>query len=236
VLLAGPLLYLAIMLNNQLFFARFALPLVPFGCLFAAFGLQWVGVLARSLRLKSALLVSASLAVIAWPLLLSIRHNLLTEQTDTRVEAWRWVESNLPPGSRLAIQTYALPIARLGKPLTQGQVVASFGSLTNLERYERLTCDGVDYVLIASFQSDRQQTEGRGGQLTGYERLRNEGQRVVTFAPGHDDSSVPFHVDDTGLPFWRLEQYSQPGPTVTIYHLSPGLCQPPAKQGSSQSS
>jgi hypothetical protein len=35
---------------------------------------------------------------------------------------------------------------------------------------------------------------------------------------------VPFHVDDTGLPFWQLEQYAQPGPTVTIYRLPPDLC------------
>jgi hypothetical protein len=36
---------------------------------------------------------------------------------------------------------------------------------------------------------------------------------------------VPFHIDDTGLPFWYLEQYVRPGPTVTIYRLPPGLCQ-----------
>jgi hypothetical protein len=225
VLLAGPLLYLAIMLSNQLFFARFALPLVPFGCLFAAFGLQWMWARAPSPRLKNALLVSASLAVIAWPLLLSIRHDLLTEQPDTRVEAWRWVVATLPPDARLAIQTYALPMVRSGDPIRGGRVVETFGSLTERERLQRFICDDFDYVLTASFQSDRQRTEGRGGQPTGYERLRDEGQQVATFAPGPGGSSVPFHVDDTGLPFWYLEHYARAGPTVTIYRLPPGLCQ-----------
>jgi Dolichyl-phosphate-mannose-protein mannosyltransferase len=224
-LLAGPLLYLAVMLNQALFFARFALPLVPFGCLFAAFGLQNICARAASPRFKNALLVCASLAVIAWPLQLSIRHDLLAAQPDTRVQAWRWVMANLPPGARLAIEIYSMPIVRPGEPLSQGWVVATFGSLLEGERFQRLTCDGFDYVVTSSFGSDRQRTESRGDPPTGYERLGDEGQRVATFPPGLGGSSVPFHIDDTGLPFWYLEQYVRPGPTVTIYRLPPGLCQ-----------
>jgi hypothetical protein len=225
VLLAGPLLYLAVMLNQALFFARFALPLVPFGCLLAAYGLQQVCARVPSPRLQTALLVAAALAVLAWPLLLSIRHDRLTAQPDTRVQAWRWVLANLPPGAELAIQAYALPNDRTGEPLRQGWEVDAFASLTDSGRLRGLACGGFDYVLISSFNSDRERTKSRGGPPTGYEWLDDEGQRIATFSPGAGGSRVPFHVDDTGLPFWYLEHYARAGPTVTIYRLPPDLCQ-----------
>jgi hypothetical protein len=224
VLAALPLLYLAVMLNQELFAARFALPLVPFGCLFAAYGLHAVWSAGRGCRLGAALALIVGLAALGWPLLLSARLNLLAGQTDTRVQAKQWAALQFPPGTRLAAQTYSLPIGRTEQEFRANRDVRGFDSLTQVAVFREIACDGYQYVLTASFQQDRQQTTGRRGRPTGYEQLWKKGEPVMTFWPGPDGSSVPFHMDDVGLPFWRLEQYSRPGPTIQVYRLPAGAC------------
>jgi hypothetical protein len=227
VLLAGPLLYLTVMLNSELFFARFALPLVPFGCLFAAYGLLWLwSRFPISWRRKPALLLVGSLVVLGWPLLLSIRLNLLTSVTDTRTAAWDWSVTNIPTGASVATQIYAFPAARPGDPFRLTHPTNTFGSLSANSRLREVACEdeAAEFVLTASFQYDREQVRGNR-RTTGYETLETEGEHLITFTPGHGGSNVRFHVDDTGLPFWQLEQYAQPGPTVNVYRLPPGFCQ-----------
>jgi hypothetical protein len=224
VLLAVPLLYLAVMLRQQLFFARFALPLVPFACLLAGYGLHSIWPGSRPRWPRAAPLAAASLAAVLWPMALSARHDLLASQTDTRVEAWRWAVANLPAGSSIAAQIYALPIGETGDELQNMRTVKSFGGLTDSGSFREITCGGYRYVLTASFQHDRQQTRGRRGQPTGYEQLWERGELLTTFWPGPNASGVPFHVDDTGLPFWYLESYARPGPTVRVYRLPTEVC------------
>ena len=219
VLLAPPGLYLAGMLGKPLFFARFALPLVPFVCLLAAYGLD---ALARGLPravLRRAVATALVLAALLPPSVLIGRHNLLLGQKDTRLLAQEWIQSNLPPEARVAAQTYSVPIRIAGISRSYDLRLHGFRSLSEPGSLLRLACDGYRYVLVSSFQYERHLAlRPPGGRPTGYELLARDGRLLQSFAAGRVADSVPFHVDDTAIPFWYLER-ERPGPTIKIYEL-----------------
>src|SRR5207248_782813 len=108
-LAAAPLAYLGFMAGKALFFARFALPLVPFVCLFAAYGLVWACTRSRAFRSRAALAAVACGAALVPPAVLSVKFDLLAGRADTRVMAREWIFANVPPGTRLAAQSFSLP-------------------------------------------------------------------------------------------------------------------------------
>jgi hypothetical protein len=133
--------------------------------------------------------------------------------------------ANIPTGARVADQLYAFPAHRPGDPFRLTHPTNTFGSLSENSSLREVACerDGAEFVLTASLQYDREQVRGNR-RTTGYETLAKEGEHLITFAPGHGGANIRFHVDDTGLPFWQLEQYAQPGPTVNAYRLPPEFC------------
>src|SRR3712207_5717439 len=110
------------MLRSELFFVRFALPVVPFLCVLAgcavvlaarrvgevterraSVGLaggwcNWAGVAGAGLALVAVL----------QPTLDSLSHNLLLEQDDTRVLAARWALDTARPGDKLLVEEYTI--------------------------------------------------------------------------------------------------------------------------------
>jgi hypothetical protein len=77
-------------------FARYALPLIPVGCLLAALAVESVS---RALG-RVALVFPTLLAVVAAPSLVnSVWIDVLLARTDTRVLAARWLSERLPPDS-----------------------------------------------------------------------------------------------------------------------------------------
>jgi hypothetical protein len=223
-LAAAPLAYLAFMAGKALFFARFALPLVPFVCLFAAYGLVWICTRPRAFRSRAALAAVACGAALVPPAVLSVKFDLLTGQVDTRVMARQWIRANVPPGTRLAAQTFTLPNNLEGDELPRSYGYIHFGGLPDPQSFAELACEQVRYVLVSDFQEERQRRAHRGGSATGLELLRRRGQLVTTFRPGPDASGVSQTYDDVGLPFWEIMRRARSGPTVRLYALSPESC------------
>ena len=114
-LLVFPITYFMVMGATRHYFARYALPLVPFATVFAADGIVWLaGQLTRRSRpLASVIATTLVFAAIAQPLASSIRHNLLLTRTDTRTLAKAWIEQNIPDGSKIAVDwpTHGPPLA-----------------------------------------------------------------------------------------------------------------------------
>ena len=104
---AFPLAYLAFLLPKALFFARFALPLLPFCCLLAALGTVHLVQLAR-VEWRRALLMVLVPATLAQSLANDFLHDRLLTVRDTRVLAAHWVQDNLPPENRLKMGDYTL--------------------------------------------------------------------------------------------------------------------------------
>jgi hypothetical protein len=223
--LAGcPLIYLGYMGGKALFFARFALPLVPFGCLFAAYGLAWLWSRLEARQGAAALALAAGLAVIGPSAVLSARLAWLTGQADTRELAKSWLLASVPPGSKIAAQTYSLPYELAGGDLSRSYGLTFFTRFTEAHRLRELACAGNRYVLVSSFRWEREQMPVQRGQPSGYEALRERGQLQATFRPGPMDSEVPLNIDDVGLPFWEVVRYARPGPTIHVYALPPDAC------------
>ena len=86
-------------------FARYLVPLVPFGCLLAALGLAGLArLLARLFAGRSAtvrpmtLAGAVGLAAMLWQADGVVRYDLLLTRPDTRTLTARWLAQNLPPG------------------------------------------------------------------------------------------------------------------------------------------
>jgi hypothetical protein len=75
--------------------------------------------------------------------------------------------------------------------------------------------------MISSFQQDRFGQAPGSPQRTFYEALVSQGRVVARFSPGHGNQPLPFDLEDLYSPFWSLERYERPGPTITVYELPP---------------
>jgi hypothetical protein len=216
---------LAIMLRQQLFFARFVLPLLPALALLAGLGASALAGLAvrRLGSVGGTVLAAGGLALILLPaVLVTVRHDQLATTTDTRVLAQRWLESRAS-GTRVATEVYGLPISWTGAAPSRGYQLRRVSALVDPDGVRRLACDGVRYFLMASLTSERE-TARRGLPIggTGYDLLARSGRVAATFDPFLPGRTAPAHPDDTGIPFWYQDAYARPGPKITIYELPEG--------------
>lgn len=241
---------LLVMLRQELFFARFALPLLPSLAVLAGLGLVWLaeGVARRLLAPRAvpstsrlgvrpahvfgAALLGLLLLALLPPLATTIAHNRLATTTDTRVLASRWLDQHAP-GSKVATDSYGVPIAWSGNRGPRPYKLERSNKLVEAAEVGRLACDGTRFFLVASLTSEREiERRGRGPQGTGYELLARSGRVVVEFSPLKPGQWAPAHPDNTGIPFWFLDAYARPGPKVTIYEMTPSTaaCLPPRRQ------
>jgi hypothetical protein len=239
VLLAFPMAYLLFLLPKALFFPRFALPLLPFCSLLAAYAAsKLVGRLQPEWRLIG--IATLLTAAIAQPLANDLLHNRLLLEKDTRVLANEWIQGNLPPGSRLKIEDYSLrdssTHSRMHIPNTAGLRIERFEGSPEADNARYFAERSVQYVVTSSFAYERYLLEppspSQQEAAQRYQRLhRSLDQRadlVVQFSPGRNGQEVPYRLEDMMTPFWSLEQYERPGPTVRIYSLTPLLAAPAA--------
>jgi hypothetical protein len=226
VLAAFPLSYVLLMLRSELFFVRFALPAVPFLCLFAAVAVA--ALVERTRRQNRALGVAVGaglvVAALAQPTVDAVRHNVLIGQEDTRVLAARWAVEHVPAGAKLAIEEYTI---RDRRPRAYGgpawQLDTDLLDVNELRRADPTAPlrGSTRYFMISSFQQDRFAGGPDTPQRQFYDALAREGRIVARFAPGVGDQSLPFDLEDLYSPFWDLGRYARPGPTITVHELPP---------------
>ena len=114
--LVFPTLLYAFSWSWQHRFARYLVPLVPFGCLLAALGVAGIArVVSGRLGPAAASTIAAAigLAAIAWQADGVARYDLLLTRTDTRTVAARWLEQNLPPGEQVMVEWYGPPYSSI---------------------------------------------------------------------------------------------------------------------------
>jgi hypothetical protein len=224
VLVAFPLVYLLFMLRTELFFVRFALPIVPFLCLFAAAAVVLV---ARALPgSRQRLLAGAALTLVALvqPTCNVILHNALVTRDDTRDLAAQWALENVPPGTKLSIEDYSIrdrrprpyggPSWQLDTDMFDVNDVRGGDPVASLRGPRK-------YVVVSSFQFERfaGNAPKLARQTAFYDALEREGRLVASFGPGHGGAPIPFDLEDLYTPFWGLERYERPGPTIRIYEV-----------------
>ena len=130
--------YFLDLLTLDAHFDRYVLPLVP-------------PLAALAARFRS--LAPVTLLLLVVPLTWSIRETKVLTRTDTRVVAHRWVEQNIPRGTRVAVDPSTprfttVDVLRLALPGPKRQ----FDENRNVSRLRR---EGIRYVIITGSVTDR---------------------------------------------------------------------------------
>lgn len=202
--------------------ARYLTPLLPVLLLLEA---GWLADLARRLagrRAGVALAVAVGL-VAAQPLIAILGHNRIARQTDTRVMATRWLDENLPPGSRIAfagavLMPYGQPQpprdARVVAHGLEPGVLATAGAEVLVVHDHPLYFSSVDRAALASLEAS---LAAGGGRLR---KLAEFDPRAGARDPAHEP--VFEQTDAYYIPFHGFDRVARPGPRVEVYALEPG--------------
>lgn len=230
--LAFPLAYYGLMGMTRHYFARYAIPLIPFLTLFAAemavlLWRRWREQRQVERRRRQAVLLAFILIVIAQPLLASGRHNVLILREDTRTIAMHWIEENIPADARLATdwETHGPPLATADEPrpgaarVYQYEKIGGVGLAEHsLEWYRER---GYDYLIVSSYISRLSMVDeaAGAGREAFYAELEDSLTLVKRFSPAGNGQRLPFVFDEIYGPIVGLWQRQRPGPTLSIYQV-----------------
>lgn len=228
-LLVFPVVYFATMGMTRHYFARYALPLLPFAAVFAANAIreiaQWLSRSDRRVGLGAAsiLIVATS----AQPLAYSIRHDVLLTRTDTRTLAKAWMEQNIPAGARIAVDwpthgpplstpTVSVPASVRSYDVT---LVGGMGLSEHSIAWYRER--GFDYLIASSFiyQIPLVYPDEDWERRMFYNALAQDLPVMKEFWSTADETDPPFIFDEIYGPVVSLWQRERPGPTLIIYSV-----------------
>ncbi len=222
---AFPVVYLLFMLHEELFFARFAIPLLPFVAILAGKGAAWTADRLKPLRLGGPIFVGVLLLALAQPAVYSVLSDVIIGREDTRVLADHWVSANVPPEAELMVDKHSELAPNYGWPSRVGLAVRWYTQITEPEAWREETRWPI-FVAITSFGYDGIR-RGVGDTTVlpkEYRSLQREGKLVALFAAGHGGTQIPYAQDDVYTPFWYVLQRERPGPTVRIYRMDRAQC------------
>ena len=249
VLLAFAVPYLLVIVSWSSRFERYAIPLLPCLTLLAAVALvRGVGWLSERARLApgpwpAIALAGAAVVLLAPALARVTAYHRLLAQPDTRELGSGWIERQVPPGARIALEPYSLrlPVARRQLREAPGSLAhlqparpealtpESTGRedgywLVRLDTYDldRLLGDGVQYVVLSGFvyQRHRQACDRHPIPCRFYGELEARSRLVFSASPGVEDAGLT--VGDIYSPLTRIRERRHPGPPIRIYQLPAG--------------
>jgi len=226
--LSFPVLYYALMGSTQHYFARYALPLVPFVALFAAEGVgsifSWVS---KRKRLSLALLTAMGVVAVIQPIAQSVKSGVLLTREDTRTTAKRWIEANIPDGARIAVDwpvhTPPLSTAESRVPGSErtyyvyevgGEGLSAHSAVWYQEQ-------GFDYLITSSFIHSIPLVHRERDLLRRdfYLALANKLVLAKEFRPYDGEAELPFIFDEIYGPAVSLWHRTQPGPIIKVYAM-----------------
>jgi hypothetical protein len=245
ILLAFAVPYLLVIVTWSSRFERYVIPLLPGFTLLAGAmlvqGVAWLSERGRLRRPWPGIALAAAAALVLTPALgrVAAYHQLLA-RPDTRTLGAGWVERQVPPGARIAVEPYgvALPVARrqlreapgslagFQPPLLPDREGDATGRdagywLVRLDTYDldRLIRDQVEYVILSGFvyQRHRQACDQHPTPCRFYAELETRSELVFSASPGVEDA--PLRVGDIYSPLTRLSERRHPGPPIQIYRL-----------------
>jgi hypothetical protein len=228
--LSFPMTYFALMGATNHYFARYALPLMPFVALFAA---EILMVLVTRLGVKrngvaqSALAVALAMIATAQPLAYSIRHDLLLTRQDTRTLAKEWIESHIPAGAKIAIDwpVHGPPLSTPERTVPNGKHVYDLLAVGGTGLFEHPLAwyyeNGFDYLIATSFiyRIPLVYADMDARRREFYASLDDHLALVQEIRPYKGNEEPPFEFDQIYGPFISLWRWERPGPTLKIYAL-----------------
>jgi hypothetical protein len=218
-----PLAYLAFFLfGSSLFYARFAMPLIPFVALLSGYGVVSLAerLPSQSWRIGGAVALPMLMAL--QPLVVDLKHDYLLRQEDTRLQLGRWIEENVPPGSKLAAEGYSF-LDTQGQRTGPKKLEYSLDLPSSLRTHplEFYVQEKFDYLIASSYVYGRYPLDPTAHQsaIDYYQRLGKTFTLVAEFDPTPDGRELPFLMDDEITPIWTVMERSRPGPTIKVYRV-----------------
>ena len=223
-----PMVYLAFFLmGSNLFYARFAIPLLPFIAIFAGYGAVYAVQSARLVapREAVAVLAVALIGLMLVPsLVLDVRSDSLLKAEDTRVMLGRWVEENVPPGSKIALEGYTF-LDSEGRQTGPMDIKYSLHVVPSLrtDPLDYFVQEKFDYLISSSFVYARYDLspDAKASAIQYYQELNQRFPVVATFSPTADGHELPFLMDEEITPIYTVLDRVRPGPTIKVYRVGP---------------
>ena len=229
-----PLLLWAYLGGGLLMFARFMIPAIPALCVLAATGVEWAAShrWIRRHRLSSDIVVTAiTIALIALPFASTLRHDLLLTREDTRTLTTHWIETNIPSGTPILLQSAGPDLMNAGGesvPGTNvGYAIEKVGTLDLPKRtLDEWRADGYELLVTSSFATERRMLDPQkdAAHFTYYAALEADLTLLSEFTPspagdtGYPVSFVYAQVYGPATDLWRLDRT---GPIIRVYQLAP---------------
>jgi hypothetical protein len=225
-----PLSLFLFMGRQQMYFARFLLPAIPPLLILAA--AMMVSMIRNHVgRYESiSIWIILTLAVIITiqPLVNSLRSNNLLHQEDTRTLAKKWIESNVPAGSKFAIEwtAYSPQLAEINE---QSSPLSPSYEVTSLE-FEGIYAynpswfieEQFDYIIATSFIYNVPWLDVEKNQLAKerYLALDQEFDLVYEISPFKDQNKPDWIYDEIYGPVMALGRRYTTGPVLKIYRVT----------------
>jgi 4-amino-4-deoxy-L-arabinose transferase-like glycosyltransferase len=184
-------------------FERNMVPILPFLALGGAYslvaGARWLAARVKRLNLRSSALMALGAGLLlAAPLMAGLSFDRSVSLTDHREEAGHWLEANVEPGSKVAIEHYSIPFDHSAYEVSNVLRISDHGLAWYQEdEYDVLVIsDGVWELLL-------RQPDTYAEKVERYRSLVDESELLAEFVPRRPGLAVAGY------------------PTVAIYHFAP---------------
>ena len=141
---------------------------------------------------------------------------------DTRAQALRWIDANVPAGAPLVVEPFVPKSWRdaLERPLWPvKRPYQAYEKRLRVRRIERYRERGYCWVLVGSTQKQRGLKAGLRSSRNYYRALDDASAQTVAFSPfasGADPARFSYDWSFNYLP----RAYERPGPVVEIHRLA----------------
>jgi hypothetical protein len=217
-LVAFPLFLFLFLGHEARFFGRWLLPAYPALCVLAGYAVSLV----RPPVLFAVLVV----ALCAQGLVSSVHLDRVLGREDTRAQAKRWLEANVPARAGVAIEPFVpADYLRRGRAATLDwrrypvkRPFQAYEKKLRPARVQKYLSGSYCYVVVGSYQKGRGLKAGLRGARAYYAALDAASERTTTFSPYRDGAKpVPFSYDKSFN--YQPRAYERPGPLIEIHQL-----------------
>lgn len=183
-----PLLYFRFVSQQNIFYGRYLLPLVPFLSLLAAAGVVWIVGWLRAFSLpreaRNLATVALTLAAIAPPAYNAIQFDANEARMWTTEQAYHWILREIPAGSKVTMESRQILLPPSYQAAYLGQLRA--------HTYDDYSAQGVEY-LVASSQSYGNYFDAKNdgprkypSEYADYDAIFRRAREIARFTPSKD--------------------------------------------------
>ena len=189
---------------------------------------EWEDKIHRHAKVIPAILVIIALLPNLFP---SVLYGYVQSQKDTRTLAAEWIHSNLPKGSKIALDGYNAPIYTVheklnqfaAKPASQPEFECLYTGRYGLAIYPLSFYQAAhyDYLIISDYTYGKYQinSEMYQNEYQFYQALEEAGNLVQEFSPYKKNRYMLYCPSDITGPGENVYAINRPGPIIRIYTL-----------------